>query len=132
MNSSQMSTWLFIASFSLGTLMAQGLGSLKRVTPPQPTNVSQYIRDPSALVLLGKALFWDMQAGSDGRTACASCHFHAGADHRAQNQLSNLSAGTVANTLLTENDFPFHVPSDPANNRSPVTRDSSAVVGSAG
>ena len=26
--------------------------------------------------------------GSDGRTACATCHFHAGADSRSQNQLS--------------------------------------------
>ena len=30
---------------------------------------------------LGKALFWDIQIGSDGQ-ACASCHFHAGADIR--------------------------------------------------
>ena len=25
-------------------------------------------------VALGKALFWDMQVGSDGVQACASCH----------------------------------------------------------
>src|SRR5437016_2767166 len=67
----------------------QNPGSLKRVPIPQPTNLSQYVKDQSALVVLGKALFWDMQTGSDGRQACASCHFHAGADHRAQNQLSN-------------------------------------------
>ncbi|MCL6621896.1 MAG: hypothetical protein K6T55_07305 [Syntrophobacterales bacterium] len=36
---------------------------------------------------LGKALFWDMQLGSDGQ-ACASCHFHAGADNRIKNQLN--------------------------------------------
>lgn len=36
---------------------------------------------------LGKALFWDMAIGSDGM-ACASCHFHAGADNRIKNQLS--------------------------------------------
>lgn len=30
-------------------------------------------------ITLGKALFWDIQAGSDGM-ACASCHFAAGAD----------------------------------------------------
>ena len=40
------------------------------------------------LVVLGKALFWDMQIGSDGVQACASCHFHAGADHRITNQLN--------------------------------------------
>src|SRR5262249_60044636 len=39
-----------------------------------------------ALKVLGKALFWDQQVGSDGQ-ACASCHFHAGADNRSKNQL---------------------------------------------
>jgi cytochrome c peroxidase len=73
-----------------------------------------------------------MQAGSDGRTACATCHFHAGVDHRLQNQLSNLSTGTLANQVLTQTQFPFHVLSNPASNRSAVVRDSSAVVGSAG
>jgi len=38
-------------------------------------------------IVLGKALFWDEQAGSDGN-ACASCHFHAGADTRLRNQIS--------------------------------------------
>ena len=33
---------------------------------------------------LGKALFWDMQVGSDGLHACATCHFHAGADPRRE------------------------------------------------
>lgn len=37
--------------------------------------------------ILGKALFWDEQSGSDGN-ACASCHFHAGADTRLKNQLN--------------------------------------------
>ena len=30
-------------------------------------------------IILGKALFWDTNVGSDGM-ACASCHFDAGAD----------------------------------------------------
>jgi cytochrome c peroxidase len=38
-------------------------------------------------LILGKALFWDQQAGSDGQ-ACASCHFHAGTDTRLTNQLN--------------------------------------------
>jgi len=38
-------------------------------------------------LVLGKALFWDHQAGSDGN-ACASCHFHAGADTRLKNQIN--------------------------------------------
>src|SRR6266536_2601773 len=68
------------------------LTSLKTVAPPAPSGLDRYVLDQSALVVLGKALFWDMQAGSDGRTACATCHFHAGADHRIQNQLSGPDA----------------------------------------
>ena len=37
---------------------------------------------------LGKALFFDMAAGSDGIQSCATCHFHAGADNRPMNQAS--------------------------------------------
>ena len=29
-----------------------------------------------------------MQVGSDGVQACASCHFHAGADNRSKNQVN--------------------------------------------
>jgi cytochrome c peroxidase len=122
---------LLTAILGVGAAAAQNLGSLKRVTPPQPTDLTPYVRDPAALVVLGKALFWDMQAGSDGHTACASCHFHAGADHRAQNQLSNL--GTLSpNSSLTAADFPFHQLSTITNRTSTVIRDSSAVAGSAG
>jgi len=38
-------------------------------------------------IALGKALFWDQQAGSQG-VACAGCHFHAGADTRLTNQVN--------------------------------------------
>lgn len=38
-------------------------------------------------LVLGKSLFWDQEVGSNG-IACASCHFHAGADARLRNQLS--------------------------------------------
>ena len=31
--------------------------------------------DRQAAIVLGKALFWDMNAGSDETQACASCHF---------------------------------------------------------
>ena len=46
------------------------------------------VKDQAALMRLGKAFFWDMQVGSDGVQACASCHFHAGADSRSRNQIS--------------------------------------------
>ncbi len=38
-------------------------------------------------IALGKALFWDQQAGSQG-IACAGCHFHAGADTRLTNEIN--------------------------------------------
>jgi cytochrome c peroxidase len=53
---------------------------------------AELVKDQTALIRLGKALFWDMQVGSDGIQACATCHFSAGADIRARNQISpNLS-----------------------------------------
>jgi cytochrome c peroxidase len=76
-----------------------------------------------------------MQLGSDGETACASCHFAAGADNRSKNQL-NPRVGPFAphqpNYQLTESDFPFHRLADPADRNSEVRFDSDEVVGSAG
>src|SRR5262245_49478571 len=43
-------------------------------------NLTGFVRDMNSAIRLGKALFWDMQVGSDGVQACASCHFAAGAD----------------------------------------------------
>jgi cytochrome c peroxidase len=58
------------------------------VPGPDPAELGRYVKDRQAAIVLGKALFWDMQVGSDGKTACASCHFRAGADPRSKNQLS--------------------------------------------
>lgn len=55
---------------------------------PEPTNLGEFVKDRAAAVRLGKALFWDMQVGSDGVQACASCHFHAGTDDRATNAVN--------------------------------------------
>ncbi len=55
---------------------------------PEPTNLSEFVKDRAAAVRLGKALFWDMQVGSDGVQACASCHFHAGSDDRTTNAVN--------------------------------------------
>src|SRR4051812_35203651 len=70
---------------------AAGLDSLARVAVPSVPNISSFLNPgPAALqsaLVLGKAFFWDMQVGSDGQ-ACGSCHFHAGADSRAKNQLN--------------------------------------------
>ena len=53
-------------------------------------DLAEFIADVEAAEALGKAFFWDMQAGSDFRrvggafvgTACASCHYRFGADAR--------------------------------------------------
>src|SRR3954447_7552038 len=76
-----------------------------------------------------------MQAGSDGRTACATCHYNAGADNRSRNQI-NPRGGTFtfkgANAQLTADDFPFHKLSDPNDKASAVLSDTSNVSGSQG
>jgi cytochrome c peroxidase len=80
-------------SFGLATAVvvarAQSAASLKSIPIPRPSNLARYVADEQALVVLGKALFWDVQVSSDNRIACASCHFHAGADHRRPNQLAS-------------------------------------------
>jgi len=111
------------------------IASLKGVQIPQRPNLARYVADPRSLVVLGKALFWDVQVGSDGRTACATCHFHAGADHRITNQIAGPATSTAAvrpNTTLTIGDFPFHAFTNPNDSASAVTRDRRDVVGSAG
>ncbi len=116
----------------LGATAAMADGSLKSVPVPPIAGLDRYVRDPQTLTVLGKSLFWDMQVGSDGHTACGTCHFHAGADHRARNQLSNPHAAFEPNHLLAPDDFPFRVFADPTNNQSAVLRDSSRRTGSAG
>jgi cytochrome c peroxidase len=118
--------------WALATAQAQNPATLKSISAPEIPNLDRYVRDRQSLLLLGKALFWDMQVGSDGRTACATCHFHAGADHRSRNQLSNPNGPFQPNQQLVFSDFPFRVLADIGNNRSPVLRDSQQRAGSAG
>jgi cytochrome c peroxidase len=70
---------------------AHGLDSLflrvREEGVPGPT-APGILRNPPSAVRMGKALFWEMGVGSDGVQACATCHFHAGADSRARNQVS--------------------------------------------
>jgi cytochrome c peroxidase len=120
--------------------------SLKTVAVPEPPNLYDFVLDKAVAIRLGKALFWDMQVGSDGRSACASCHFSAGADSRARNQvnpglLRRDSAGQLLadrtfdhapNSTLSAGDFPLRVLSDPVQRGSPAVRDSNDVVSSQG
>jgi cytochrome c peroxidase len=129
---------------------------------PLPENLADFIHDRGKAIALGKALFWDAQVGSDGKTACATCHWHAGADVRTQNTLHpgapgsafgpqtaearKLAAAALSNfrgpnqTLKAE-DFPFHRLKNPiqpgdypgdANPDNPVIYDKPEVAGSQG
>jgi cytochrome c peroxidase len=115
-----------------GNAGVPGLGSLKTVRPPLPPELTAYVQNQTVLVALGKALFWDMQTGGDGKQACASCHFHAGADHRMVDQLSNGNGPFTPNYSLSSFDFPFHRLSDMSNNASAVLYDTAQRAGSAG
>lgn len=122
--------------------------SLKQVPVPEPTNLTQFVWNKKKAIELGKALFWDMQVGSDGVQACASCHFNAGADSRAKNQFSpglkisnqdasenadhTFASGKGPNYHLGAADFPIHVKSDPILFTSSVLRDSNDVISSQG
>ena len=115
-------TALFLGSLvwaQVATEPPRPLASLKTVPVPQPANLNAFVnldangKPVLAAIQLGKALFWDMQVGSDGVQACATCHFHAGADNRRKNQLSpGLLAGDTTfqlggpNYTLQPADFP--------------------------
>jgi cytochrome c peroxidase len=129
--------------------------SLKSVLLLMPPNYADFVVDAGALQVLGKALFWDAQLGSDGQ-ACASCHFHAGADNRSRNQLnpgfrnrsqafpsgddafgnSPLAPASTppfrANYRLSMADFPLHRLADPEDARSALLSDTNDVVSSQG
>lgn len=136
-----------------------------RFVPPLPPEVSEgagIVQSRAWAVALGKALFWDMQAGSDG-LACASCHYQAGADVRITGQLNpgfldasyapagdegfgssrsdtggvdrgHLPSGGVAGpeATLTPADFPLHRLADEADRNSPLVSETNDVVSSAG
>jgi len=122
---------------------------------PAPLDIGNYVSNQAAAAQLGKALFWDMQVGSDGVQACATCHFHAGVDNRTRNQLNpkdgvfgnhNLglsmpepAAGSMfVDQEVTAAHFPTHrlidqhVIGEPLANSANVVRDTNDVMGSMG
>lgn len=111
-------------------------GSLKSVPVFEPENLMDYIQDKDAAIEMGKSLFWDMQVGSDGIQACASCHYSAGVDNRATNRLNPGADGAFQvagpNETLTLSDFPFHKLSDPLDRNSTILFDSDDVAGGVG
>ena len=128
--------------------VAPGMGSLVGVPVPLPQQLDTVIKNRPAAIALGKAFFWDKQAGSDGQ-ACASCHFHAGADNRSKNQLTPGMRAVPPDTVfhptrtgaggpnyqLKAGDFPFHVLADPLDRNSTVlfhTNDATSSQGTFG
>ena len=119
---------------------------LSTVPVPEPPNLSEFVKDKDKAIVLGKALFWDMQVGSDAVQACASCHFHAFADSRAKNQLSpgllgvnpdgspnpDTATDRGHNYTLQAADFPFHLLSNPNDRTSVVLRDTNDIASSQG
>ncbi len=128
-------TTLLLAMTVLPAVAADPV-SLNQVPVPEPRNLAMFVADKPAAIRLGKALFWDMQVGSDGMTACASCHFHAGTDNRTRNTLHARDDGRFggsgrANADLTLNDFPFVRFAQP-DDRTSARTVSDAVVGAQG
>ncbi|MHB8763913.1 MAG: cytochrome-c peroxidase [Deferrisomatales bacterium] len=149
-----------VVALTAGAASAQQVPvSLDQVEVPRPTK--QFVTGKSigsthdlaeiippgaeaAAVRLGKAFFWDMQAGSNGDVACATCHFHAGTDNRTTNTMNAGPDGVFGvagpNRTLTLADFPFRRlsdpeirPTDPAfPGRSTVLADHDDVVGAQG
>jgi|SRR5450432_377076 len=133
------------------------LAPLSSVPIPAVFGLEGIVADKAAAVQLGKALFWDMQAGSDDIQACASCHFNAGADSRATNDVNpgqaggdnsfqigvpfngkygtnyHYSPGTPSAGFggFHDGDFPFRKLAD-VNDRFSVVADSNDVSGSQG
>ena len=121
--------------------------SLTNRVVPEPTNLAEFIQNKEAAIVLGKALFWDMRVGSDNRSSCATCHFHAGADNRIKNQLNPGSLRVDANGkgdpddtfqikgpnhTFTKADFPFHKFSDVNDRNSEVISSINDIAASQG
>ncbi|MCK7597019.1 hypothetical protein M0G74_06995 [Microbulbifer sp. CAU 1566] len=83
----------------LGLLDGQGQG----VSPSEWEQITKPGKR-TKLQQLGKLFFFDMQVGSDGVQACASCHFNSGADIRKVNSMSpGLRGGDHSHQLLGAN-----------------------------
>jgi cytochrome c peroxidase len=146
---------LFAATLTSAVIQGQPIArpvpmlqTLRGVPVPEPADLGEFIANRQAAIVLGKALFWDMQVGSDNTVACASCHFSAGADNRVKNQINpglrhvdaaigrafdpTATGGGGPNYKLRAGDFPFHQLLIPDNRESAVLFDSDDVVSSPG
>lgn len=140
--------------FTGSLLQADGFGPIPMTLKGAPVpDVPGLVGGPDPIIinknkaiLLGKALFWDINVGSDG-VACASCHFHAGVDRRTKNQISPIgrnsdlpkefelaSDGTLRgpNAILKRSDFPFFQTDNPLNPTGMPIYNSDDVASSSG
>ena len=139
-------SWQAQAQTAVVNANGQTVAPIRSLTGLQPLfpDVSDYIENPIAAQQLGKALFWDTQVGSDG-TACASCHFHAGADIRVTNQVNpglkngdpifstrSNGANRGPNQQLSAEDFPFLKLKDATDRGSAPTSNTNDVFSSQG
>jgi cytochrome c peroxidase len=91
---------LFVGGLAAPPAAADEISSLRGKSPNLP-DFGDIVANRSNLRILGKALFWDATVGSDG-FACATCHFHAGADIRIDNQFN--PGGKDSNTFEFDHD----------------------------
>jgi hypothetical protein len=124
---------------------AQGSNLSLRGQRPNTPDLTGIVVDPVAARRLGKALFWDVNVGSFGQ-ACASCHFHAGADIRVRNQVNpgpdggfgQIGAAPTSlrtagpNATLRASDFPLRRLARPYDRDSAVVQDSNDRISSQG
>ena len=160
-----MKKYIFTTAFGTVLLFLTGLVAAPltsaQLTPPLP-DLTGIVKDKNWALVLGKALFFDQQVGSDGQ-ACFSCHFHAGADTRLKNQLTpgftditfgedgdsafgsiqsetgqvlpgHMPSGALAgpNYKLTPQDFPGHQLVDETNKDSPIRTTTNDRISSQG
>mgnify|MGYP000361915115 CR=1 FL=1 len=134
------------AAFAHGPLPVPLIGV---PTPPVPgllDGTDPIIVNKDMAIALGKALFWDVNVGSDGM-ACASCHFHAGADNRTKNQINPgiksphpsgqtfdlLASGAGGpNYTLGIDDFPLLQYANPLDKSSGITSITDDAIASSG
>ncbi len=133
------------AAFAHGPLPVPLIGVPIPPVPGLTDGPEPIVVNKSMAIALGKALFWDANVGSDGM-ACASCHFHAGADNRVKNQLNpgtlnphpnnqfdTLPSGRGGpNHALSADDFPLVQYANPLNKTSGRIFNTDDAVASSG
>ena len=93
-------------------------GDLRAVTVPEPGNLGDFVSNPNMARAIGKALFWDMQVGSDGVQACVFLPLpsRSGSSFEEPVKLGNQAAaepdltystGPGPNYQLKSEDFPL-------------------------